>query len=214
MVQVWPGRRIGGDRVGDAITLWERQTNALRGVRRLVLVQGGVMPADPLPARGRAARCPRGCRCPAKGPTETKPTSEHDVTGNTRTSAGPPSGTRVLAASRWQEARGWAERGRRTGPMGQLLEAIADPTNLARAWARVRANAGAAGIDGQSVYAFDADAEHQLASLRRRLLSAELLGQIIKARVVPVAPPRMHRTLVRPRWAQARTSRRQQLGRR
>ena len=44
--------------------------------------------------------------------------------------------------------------------MGQLLEAIADPTNLARAWARVRANAGAAGIDGQSVYAFDADAEH------------------------------------------------------
>ena len=57
--------------------------------------------------------------------------------------------------------------------MGQLLEAIADPTNLARAWARVRANAGVAGIDGQSVYAFDADAEHQLASLRRRLLSAE-----------------------------------------
>ena len=57
--------------------------------------------------------------------------------------------------------------------MGQLLEAIADPTNLARAWARVRANAGAAGIDGQSVHAFDADAEHQLASLRRRLLSAE-----------------------------------------
>ena len=57
--------------------------------------------------------------------------------------------------------------------MGQLLEAIADPANLARAWARVRANAGAAGIDGQSVYAFDADAEHQLASLRRRLLSAE-----------------------------------------
>ena len=57
--------------------------------------------------------------------------------------------------------------------MGQLLEAIADPTNLAAAWARVRANAGAAGIDGQSVQAFDADAEHQLASLRRRLLSAE-----------------------------------------
>ena len=60
VVQVWPGRRIGGDRVGDAITLRERQTDALRGVRRLVVVQGGVMPADPLPARGRAARCPRG----------------------------------------------------------------------------------------------------------------------------------------------------------
>ncbi len=57
--------------------------------------------------------------------------------------------------------------------MGQLLEAIADPANLARAWARVRANAGAAGIDGQTISAFDADAEHQLGALRRRLLSAE-----------------------------------------
>lgn len=57
--------------------------------------------------------------------------------------------------------------------MGELLEAIADPVNLARAWASVRANAGAAGIDGQTVAAFAADEEHQLTSLRRRLLSAE-----------------------------------------
>ena len=57
--------------------------------------------------------------------------------------------------------------------MGELLEAIADPANLARAWASVRANAGAAGVDGQSIGAFGADAEHQLASLRRRLLSPQ-----------------------------------------
>ncbi len=57
--------------------------------------------------------------------------------------------------------------------MGQLLEAIADPTNLADAWAKVRANAGAAGVDGQTIAAFAADEEHQLASWRRRLLSAE-----------------------------------------
>lgn len=57
--------------------------------------------------------------------------------------------------------------------MGELLEAIADPANLARAWVSVRANAGAAGIDGQTIAAFAADEEHQLASLRRRLLSAE-----------------------------------------
>ena len=57
--------------------------------------------------------------------------------------------------------------------MGQLLEAIADPANLRRAWASVRANKGAAGIDGQSIAGFEADLEHQLESLRRRLLSAE-----------------------------------------
>ena len=55
---------------------------------------------------------------------------------------------------------------------GSVVGSHRQSTNLARAWARVRANAGAAGIDGQSD-AFDADAEHQLASLRSRLLSAE-----------------------------------------
>lgn len=57
--------------------------------------------------------------------------------------------------------------------MGQGLEAIADLDNLRDAWAKVRANAGAAGVDGQSIAAFGADAERQLGSLRRRLLSAE-----------------------------------------
>lgn len=57
--------------------------------------------------------------------------------------------------------------------MGQLLEAIADPANLAAAWAKVRANAGAAGVDGQSIAAFANDAGHQLGALQRRLLSAQ-----------------------------------------
>lgn len=57
--------------------------------------------------------------------------------------------------------------------MGQLLEAIADPANLAAAWTGVRANGGAGGVDGQSIASFEADLEHQLKSLRRRLLSAE-----------------------------------------
>ncbi len=57
--------------------------------------------------------------------------------------------------------------------MGVLLEAIAEPANLVVAWTQVRANRGAGGVDGQSIVAFETDAEHQLAVLRRRLLSAE-----------------------------------------
>jgi group II intron reverse transcriptase/maturase len=68
--------------------------------------------------------------------------------------------------------------------VGELLEAIADPANLATAWAAVRANGGAGGIDGQSVATFEADVDHQLASLRRRLLSAE--------RYVPPPVRRVH----------------------
>ena len=60
--------------------------------------------------------------------------------------------------------------------MGEVLEAVADPANLAAAWAKVRANAGAAGVDGQSVAAFAGDAEHQLGGLRRRYAGSRSLS--------------------------------------
>ncbi len=56
--------------------------------------------------------------------------------------------------------------------MGQTLEGIADPANLAFAWGKVRANAGADGAAwaadpaGQTIAAFESDAEYQLAALR------------------------------------------------
>ena len=56
--------------------------------------------------------------------------------------------------------------------MGQMLEGIADPANLAFAWGKVRANAGADGAAwaadpaGQTIAAFESDAEYQLAALR------------------------------------------------
>jgi RNA-directed DNA polymerase len=125
------------------------------------------MPADPL--RGeRAARDLRGDRSPAKGPTGIKLRSEHH---RHRPSSGTsPGGSGGPPESRCKES-GWERE--EVLAIGQLLEEIADPANLARAWTSVRANAGAAGVDGQSIGAFGADDEHQLASLRRRLLSPE-----------------------------------------
>jgi RNA-directed DNA polymerase len=57
--------------------------------------------------------------------------------------------------------------------MGQLLDAIADPDNLAAAWVKVHANAGAGGVDGETIVMFAHDVEHQLGVLRQRLLSTE-----------------------------------------
>jgi len=77
----------------------------------------------------------------------------------------------------WRPARatgrGARLRAKEVLAIGQLLEEIADPDNLWRAWTSLRRNAGAAGIDGQTIAAFEADADHQLSSLRRRLLSPE-----------------------------------------
>ena len=55
--------------------------------------------------------------------------------------------------------------------MGTLLEQIAEPQNLRRAFAKVRANQGAAGIDRKTIAAFEANLEHELAVLSKRLLS-------------------------------------------
>lgn len=96
------------------------------------------------------------------------------VVGTVRISTRPPGGMTVLAAGPGTvgEERGLTDE-EVLARMGELLEAIADPGNLAAAWVKVRANAGAAGVDGQSIAAFGADSRHQLAALRRRLLSAE-----------------------------------------
>jgi RNA-directed DNA polymerase len=124
------------------------------------------MPADLLPSE-RAVRDPRGDRSLVKGPTGTKLRSEHH-------------GHRCewdQSLRAWRPVRttgrGERLRAKEVLTIGQLLEEIADPGNLRRAWTRVRANAGAAGIDGQTITAFETDAEHQLASLRQRLLSPE-----------------------------------------
>jgi RNA-directed DNA polymerase len=57
--------------------------------------------------------------------------------------------------------------------MGRLLEQIAQYDNLKTAFAKVKANRGAPGINRKSLAALEANLESELASLRRRLLSQE-----------------------------------------
>lgn len=114
--------------------------------------------------------------CPAKGPTETEPSKRAWLSSGSPDQHLTAERTTVLAAGLGTvgEERGLTDVDVEVlARMGELLEAIADPGNLAGAWAKVRANAGVAGVDGQSITAFAADSERELVALRRRLLSAE-----------------------------------------
>jgi RNA-directed DNA polymerase len=76
----------------------------------------------------------------------------------------------------WAERSVWTERmlealekGVKGGVWFSLVDKVYRPTTLAAAWQRVRANGGSAGADGQSVKAFQADAERHLTRLHEEL---------------------------------------------
>ena len=82
--------------------------------------------------------------------------------------------------------------------MGQMLEGIADPANLAFAWGKVRANAGADGAAwaadpaGQTIAAFESDAEYQLAALRCAALRSGWHGKVASRGQGRIQGPRSH----------------------
>lgn len=57
--------------------------------------------------------------------------------------------------------------------MGRLLQQIAHQDNLKAAFAKVKANRGAPGIDLKTIAAFEANLDAELVRLHRRLLSQE-----------------------------------------
>jgi RNA-directed DNA polymerase len=75
-------------------------------------------------------------------------------------------GAETLSASRgwaWVEAGVWTDRmlsalgnGVKGGKWYSLMDKVYAPDTLALAWTKVRANKGAAGVDGQSVDRFAA----------------------------------------------------------
>jgi len=94
----------------------------------------------------------------------------------------------------WVEATVWSERmlaalgnGVRGGKWFSLIDKVYRPETLKVAWNKVRGNAGAAGVDGQSVKQFGFRAEVYLAELEQALKSGEYRPEPIKRVEIPKA---------------------------
>jgi len=72
------------------------------------------------------------------------------------------------------------ERGVKGGVWFSLVDKVYRPSTLAAAWERVRANGGSAGADGQSVKAFEAQAERHLMRLHEELKAGTYRPQPVK----------------------------------
>ena len=94
----------------------------------------------------------------------------------------------------WVEAAVWNERmlaalgnGVRGGKWFSLIDKVYRPQTLKAAWHKVKGNAGAAGVDGQSVKQFGWRAESYLAELEQALKAEEYQPEPIKRVEIPKA---------------------------
>jgi RNA-directed DNA polymerase len=92
----------------------------------------------------------------------------------------------------WVEASVWTERmlsalvnGVKGGKWFSLVDKVYAPKTLAVAWAKVRANKGAAGVDGQSIARFTAKAELYLSELSTALRDGTYRPQAVKRVEIP-----------------------------
>lgn len=80
---------------------------------------------------------------------------------------------------------GGAGERRPRGKWFSLIDKVIRGSTLAAAWQRVQANAGAAGVDGQSVERFARHAESYLAELEQALRSGRYQPQAVKRVEIP-----------------------------
>ena len=92
----------------------------------------------------------------------------------------------------WVEATVWNERmlaalgnGVRGGKWFSLIDKVYRPQTLKAAWHKVKSNAGAAGVDGQSVERFESRAEQYLEELEQTLRAGEYRPQPIRRVEIP-----------------------------
>ncbi len=77
------------------------------------------------------------------------------------------------------------ENGVKGGRWYSLIDKVRAPATLAAAWTKVRANGGAAGVDGQSLERFAAQAEAYLAELATALRDGSYRPQPVKRVEIP-----------------------------
>jgi RNA-directed DNA polymerase len=87
----------------------------------------------------------------------------------------------------WAEGSIWTERmisalvnGVKGGRWFSLIDKVFAPRTLALAWAKVRANGGASGVDGQSIERFEARQEEYLAELSAALRQGTYRPQAVR----------------------------------
>jgi RNA-directed DNA polymerase len=87
----------------------------------------------------------------------------------------------------WVEASVWTDRmlsalgnGVKGGVWYSVMDKVYAPATLAAAWAKVKANGGAAGVDKQSIERFAAHAEAYLAELSRALRAGDYRPSAIR----------------------------------
>src|SRR5271166_5988266 len=92
----------------------------------------------------------------------------------------------------WAEVSVWTKRmlsalgnGVKGGRWYALVDKVFAPKTLAAAWTKVRANKGAAGVDGQSIERFAAKAEDYLAELSAALREGSYRPQAVKRVDIP-----------------------------
>lgn len=92
----------------------------------------------------------------------------------------------------WVEPSVWTERmlqalvnGVKGGKWFSLMDKVYSPTNLEAAWKRVKRNKGAAGVDGQSVEQFAAQAESSLEWLQDEVREGRYRPQPVRRKWIP-----------------------------
>lgn len=98
----------------------------------------------------------------------------------------------------WVEASVWTDRmvsaldnGVKGGRWYSLMDKVYAPATLAAAWQKVRANKGAAGVDGQSIERFEARAELYLGELATELRQGTYLPQAVRRVEIPKGDGKM-----------------------